>query len=969
MGRSALILLADSGSLRRLREEGGLLEDFLGEFRGGLEDTLRPVVGVDPLLSRHSVVALDERLLAAETQDSAGQRKLRDNLATKIGAHVVVRLLVLSSGQEDAAESIRSATGGHDAPGSCDNHVGAMEQILVIILDDLDLQSPIRKAIREVIDARKAVAVYLMMSKLQPAGDALVRAENVWPAWVARLLVAVHARGDDWRRLHAGDAPRLLLWRTIAWGTDGPSHRAPGDWEMAFLDRLRLILLPSRQNAPSPAEESLQDGAEGGDPKPPRVSIAWDDEPEEYAKRVDGTIGDGALRARNEAAGRLYATKFAAGMSEVFTMLDERVRAAWRDVEGRDGEQTGLPSLQLLADGRAFPRTVAAPTIHAGDQSSSVRQRLERLAELKRRRDDVVHHGTRTLAVARAKFVPLWWRGLIGGAVTLSTLALLLGALLPLRPAPRVDTQGTAFMGVPLRGKSVAFLVDRSQSMEGFRLRKLKEDLVATIQSLPDDARFTIVAFAAEPVFLPGGEAHLVSATDASRRTAEEWLTGLTAAGGTRAAEALERLVRLAPAEIVLLTDGMIEDSARVAEHVASLPSDTRIRISAISLFGDSGEAFLRDISQATSGTYAFVPFDPFEPIGFHGAILLVVAATALGALLGAILPWYLERRAGRAGANELARCVSSISADYETRIHEGGMILARSITELRIRETESTAAFHQALGKRALAVVGRLFASTGASTVSTRFASYPTPSTSGVDRLAADDKEDARRLDVPLPDPPPAGGSREDEVIQHAAQEAAKHLRRAWTEACEGLMADSGPFGHVPGAKIESCFGSQLRQTLGTWTLRLLLQRPSLTGESEYSFMDMIANVRGCVGADRTAADLLSGPIGASSSAGLSDCRKWQWIELTRRQVSRFTGTLPPRLESVYARVRGDLQSIHRGAVADSRHETDEHDGPVGIAALGLIHEEVRIELTDDSPTASSAGVIPYSIRAWTER
>ena len=95
--------------------------------------------------------------------------------------------------------------------------------------------------------------------------------------------------------------------------------------------------------------------------------------------------------------------------------------------------------------------------------------------------------------------------------MTLSSLALLLGVLLPLKPPARVEPQGPAFMGVPLQAKSVGFLVDRSKSMEGFRLQKLKEDLVAAIQSLPDEARFTVVAFATEPVFLPGGETRFVS--------------------------------------------------------------------------------------------------------------------------------------------------------------------------------------------------------------------------------------------------------------------------------------------------------------------------------------------------------------------------------------------------------------------------------------------------------------------------
>lgn len=989
MSRSAAILHADESVLARLCHEGGLLDGFLGRFDGSLTDTAGSGEGsLDRLLVSHAVVALPQHLVSLAPVNPGDAALLR-NLTAKVESRLWVRLLVLSGDDDDAASRIdESLACPYPARASTDR-TGAMKAVLVVVLERVALTPRVRAALARSLASGCFRNVYLMTTVLEQAGGVVVRAENVWPVCVARLMVALAARPDDWWTSWDDKSPRLLLWRTIAWGTDGPSGAAPSKWERAFLDRLQATLVPTTDAAkatPAALADTRATAEPPGTRRPP--AIDWADDPESYGEIVGTTIGDEALVQRSDDFGAGTRQSLADKEARMAERLDGPIRRDWETISGvvsspSSVTPSGIEALQRLAQAR--PSATGGPQgveRIRGRIEARLASRLEGLHHLAGRRDQVLREATPTLELARAKFVPIWWRTLIGVAVTLSVLALLLGMILPFRPPPRTETKGPSFMGLPLSRKSVAFLVDRSESMEGRRLERLKSELDAAVHSLPADARFTIAAFSSDTAFMPGGERSLVDATNATRHAASEWIQTLSAEGGTLAADGLARLVTFAPSEIVLLTDGEIQDSDRVSEIVDALDGATGIHFNTVSLFGDSGSDFLRQISEATQGTHTFVPFDPFDPPGFPWFVLLVVGSTALGAWCGALLPWLLERRAGRAAAKELATCAVRVRDEFESHLQEGRAIVS-SIADVHLaREQVATGAFQRALATRALGLVRTLFATAGNAFPSVAERSQPL----GGGRLAAEDRADARRLlDIPLDDPEQALDPDTDEVIARAATDAATGLREAWTKVC--IENDRiGPCGHLPAKAIETIFGTALQSTLGRWQLMVLLRRPSIHDEhrASTSTTGLAGELESLLGDSGNHADLLSAPIDQEVPILLSECRRRQWIELTKPQALQALRAVPARLSAIYQRMRVERRDVFDTSLWKTLFEDDD-DAPPGVAALGLVHEEIRIEFDaaaaatvvtapatspsetlSPSPPRVHAGADAYTIRRW---
>lgn len=961
MTRSAAILHAETDALARLSLEGGLLGGFLGRFEGPLSDTAGVADGsLDDLLSRYAVVAVEGHLLASAPLDGADVA-LRRNLQAKVEGRLSIRLLVLSGSDDDAAGSIGPLLQCPYPPRSSADRVGATKAVLVVVLERASLSARLRDALAAAVSSGCFRSIYLMTSVLEQAGRVVIRAENVWPLSVGRLLVALSARPDEWWSSWDDKSTRLLLWRTIAWGTDGPSGTNTAEWELAFLDKLQATLLPT-SDAEMPKTASGSETQATADPagkRPPPI-IDWSSDPESYEEHVTHEIGDDALVARADEYGSAARPRLLDKESRIPEQLDGPVRNTWRAIAGAGGSSGvgAFVALQRLAQAR--PSATGGSLVVEQLRESvanRVARRLTRLDALKHRRDRVLHQATPTLTLARARFVPLWWRGLIGVAVWLSVLAFLLGVLVPLRPLTRPEPTGPSFMGVPLGQRSVAFLVDRSGSMAGFRLEKLKADLDAAVNSLPSDAKFTIAAFSTDTTFLPGGEHSLLPVTNASRKAASDWIATLAAEGGTRAAEGLERLVGVAPSEIVLLTDGAIEDSVRVAEIVKSLDDKTKIRLNTIALFGDSGVDFLREISSATEGTHTFVPFDPFTPPGFPWVIALVAAATALGTCCGVALPWWLERRSGRAAALELAACVAKVRSEFETQLNEGQAIVASMSDILLAREQIAAGAFQRALGGRALGVVRGLFAASANAHLATAARRRVQPRAP----LAEEDRADTRHiLDIPLDGPSYVHSADADELIGVTAAQSAADLHRTWTDLCVAHDTD-GPCGNVPTRSIERNFGRALASTLGTWPLMLLLRRPSINNDHFVvtTTTSLARELETRLGDSGNHADLLSAPIDQDVPLLLGECRRRQWIELTRGQVSRVAERIPARLPAIYQRMRADRRDVVENALQKTLFE-DRDDTPPGIPALGLVHEEIRIELCGD---ATPSGIAPPSV------
>jgi Ca-activated chloride channel family protein len=116
------------------------------------------------------------------------------------------------------------------------------------------------------------------------------------------------------------------------------------------------------------------------------------------------------------------------------------------------------------------------------------------------------------------------------------------------------------------RPRDIAFVIDRSGSMEGWKIVAARRAMARMIDALNDHDRFTLLAFDSQ-VEMPAGHPgkSLVPATDRERFRAVEFLAHVEARGGTEMAEPLDRASTLladCSAErervLVLVTDGQV---------------------------------------------------------------------------------------------------------------------------------------------------------------------------------------------------------------------------------------------------------------------------------------------------------------------------------------------------------------------------------------------------------------------------
>lgn len=114
-----------------------------------------------------------------------------------------------------------------------------------------------------------------------------------------------------------------------------------------------------------------------------------------------------------------------------------------------------------------------------------------------------------------------------------------------------------SFFGVPARGQSVVYAIDRSVSM-GLTgaLETARRELLACLDRLPSTARFQVVCYnrRAEPLTL-GGQTGLAAATTENKQQAAAFLESLRAEGSTNHLPALQQALALEPDEIFLVTD------------------------------------------------------------------------------------------------------------------------------------------------------------------------------------------------------------------------------------------------------------------------------------------------------------------------------------------------------------------------------------------------------------------------------
>jgi Ca-activated chloride channel homolog len=163
------------------------------------------------------------------------------------------------------------------------------------------------------------------------------------------------------------------------------------------------------------------------------------------------------------------------------------------------------------------------------------------------------------------------------------------------------------------RPRAVAFVLDRSGSMEGWKIVAARRAVARMIDTLHDCDRFCLIAFDSAVESPPGLPAGLSAATDQNRFRAVEYLAGIGARGGTEMASPLKRAVQMiaecSPEEqdrvVVLITDGQIGNEDQLLRTLGRTLKG--IRVFTLGIDQAVNEGFLRRLAERGGGACELV--------------------------------------------------------------------------------------------------------------------------------------------------------------------------------------------------------------------------------------------------------------------------------------------------------------------------------------------------------------------------
>ncbi|MEZ6040018.1 MAG: VWA domain-containing protein [Planctomycetaceae bacterium] len=165
------------------------------------------------------------------------------------------------------------------------------------------------------------------------------------------------------------------------------------------------------------------------------------------------------------------------------------------------------------------------------------------------------------------------------------------------------------FFGIRSSGRRFVFVVDRSGSMDGGRLRRAKHELIACLERLPVSVHFTVIFFddSLQTYTNLTKQDALARATDTEVDRAKQWLQSVDSGGGTDVEMGMSAALSIRPAAdvIFLLTDGQFESTTPA---VVKSQNSLKARINTIAFETRDGEPMLMEIAKDNGGDYRFVP-------------------------------------------------------------------------------------------------------------------------------------------------------------------------------------------------------------------------------------------------------------------------------------------------------------------------------------------------------------------------
>ena len=165
-----------------------------------------------------------------------------------------------------------------------------------------------------------------------------------------------------------------------------------------------------------------------------------------------------------------------------------------------------------------------------------------------------------------------------------------------------------SFFGIEAAGGNVVFVVDKSSSMLGPRMRRAKGELIRAIGEVHGGLKFNVLFFEDGRFEQMTKANELVSAPRDQKEAAKQFVARVAPGGGTNPLPALKRALAFKDtAMILLLSDGEFFMSDKDFARLVRECRQRTIMIHTIAFEDNAGEGMLKKIAKATGAQYKFV--------------------------------------------------------------------------------------------------------------------------------------------------------------------------------------------------------------------------------------------------------------------------------------------------------------------------------------------------------------------------
>jgi len=158
-------------------------------------------------------------------------------------------------------------------------------------------------------------------------------------------------------------------------------------------------------------------------------------------------------------------------------------------------------------------------------------------------------------------------------------------------------------------GRDVVFLLDRSGSMDGWKIAAARRAMAFLVDSLGPEDRFEVIRFQSNTDSLGKSGTGLIPATDQNRFRATQFLAQTSTMGGTEMGKAVKKALDLMPqpvpgreAIIFLVTDGQVGDEDRILQMIGKERTHCRFQI--LGIDEAVNESLLKRLADSTGGWF-----------------------------------------------------------------------------------------------------------------------------------------------------------------------------------------------------------------------------------------------------------------------------------------------------------------------------------------------------------------------------